>query len=66
MKQADRETELDFFHRVTDRYSRLGGVYPQEEQIETYARGLTAVVRTEVTREIAKCPEGYATLPDVA
>ena len=33
LKQRDGETELEYYQRLVAKYSRLGGVYNQEDQI---------------------------------
>ena len=65
LQQKEQETENDFGHRVLSAYSRIPGVYTQDDQIVTFIEGLHEAVSAGVTRDRQISPYRYDTLHSV-
>ena len=65
LRQLDNETEYDFGHRVLTLFSRILGVYKQEDQIMAFIDGLPDIVSAGVIRDRNTNPECYETLQAV-
>ena len=66
IKQREGETELAYHTRLVKKYSRLGSVYSQEDQILQYIEGLKPTVMNDVLRHRTAEPARYNTLSLVA
>lgn len=65
LRQRENETEYDYGHRVLTTFSRMPGVYKQEDQIMTFVDGLPEIISAGVIRDRNTNPECYETLQTV-
>ena len=59
IRQKVGETEMEYGDRLIVAYSRFGGVYTQEEQINQYLENLSDTASYDVTRERQRDAEDY-------
>lgn len=65
IRQKVGETEMEYGDRLIVAYSRFGGVYTQEEQINQYLENLSDTVSYDVTRERQRDASEYFDLQSV-